>query len=99
MKLQHPLARTLVTARTWPFFIDLGVAACGLAIFFSIVSTGAYWLGKPVPVVPISHSIGALPVYAFYSIVRIGHRLPAQPGLRHQPTATSPPTTRASKPG
>ena len=70
MKL-HPLARTLVTARTWPIVIDAGVAACGLAIFFSIVSTGAYWLGKPVPVVPISHSIGALPVYAFYSIVRI----------------------------
>ena len=70
MKL-HPLARTLVTARTWPIVIDAGVAACGLAIFFSIVSTGAYWLRKPVPVVPISHSIGALPVYAFYSIVRI----------------------------
>ncbi len=70
MKL-HPLARTLVTARTWPIVIDAGVAACGLAIFFSIVSTGAYWLGKPVPVVPISHSISALPVYAFYSIVRI----------------------------
>jgi hypothetical protein len=35
------------------------------------VSTGVYWLGKPVPVVPISHSISALPVYAFFSIVRI----------------------------
>jgi NitT/TauT family transport system permease protein len=71
MKPQHPLARTLVTVRTWPFFIDLGVAACGLTIFFSIVSTGVYWLGKPVPVTPISHSIGALPLYAFYSMVRI----------------------------
>ena len=28
-------------------------------------------MGTPVPVVPISHSIGALPLYAFYSIVRI----------------------------
>ncbi len=72
MNLQHPLARSLVIARSWPFLIDVGIAACGLAIFFSIVSTGAYWLGKPAPVVPISHSIGALPVYAFYSIVRIG---------------------------
>ena len=71
MNLQHPLARSLVIARTWPFVIDLGVAACGLAIFFSLVSTGAYWLSKPVPVVPISHSIGALPLYAFYSIVRM----------------------------
>jgi NitT/TauT family transport system permease protein len=68
----HPLARTLVTARTWPFVIDAGVAACALAVFFAVISTGTYWLGKPVPVVPISHSIGALPAYAFYSIVRIG---------------------------
>ncbi len=71
MKLQHPLARTLVAARTWPFLIDSAIAACALAIFFSIVSTGRYWLGKPVPVVEISHSIGALPLYASYSIVRM----------------------------
>jgi len=69
---QHPLARTLVAARTWPVLIDSGIAACALAIFFSIVSTGRYWLGKPVPVVEISHSIGALPLYASYSIVRMG---------------------------
>jgi NitT/TauT family transport system permease protein len=72
MNLPHPLARTLVTSRTWPFVIDVGVAACGLAIFFAIVSTGKYWLSKPMAVVEISHSIGALPVYAFYSMVRIG---------------------------
>ncbi len=71
MKIQHPLARTLVTVRTWPFLIDLAVGACGLTIFFSIVSTGAYWMGKPIPVVPISNSISALPLYAFYSIVRM----------------------------
>jgi NitT/TauT family transport system permease protein len=68
----HPLARTLVTARTWPFVIDVGVAVCALAVFFAVISTGTYWLGKPAPVVPISHSIGALPAYAFYSVVRIG---------------------------
>ena len=72
MNLQRPLARTLVTARTTPFFIDLGIAACALAVFFAVVSTGVYWFQKPIPVVPISSSIGALPVYAFYSIVRIG---------------------------
>src|SRR6202167_3719111 len=71
MNLQPPLARSLVTARTWPFVIDVGVAACGLAIFFSLISTGTYWLSKPVPVVPISHSIGALPAYAFFSLVRM----------------------------
>ena len=71
MKTQHPLARSLVTVRTWPFFIDLGVAACALAVFFAVVSTGVYWFQKPIPVVPISSSIGALPLYAFYSIVRM----------------------------
>ncbi len=43
-----------------------------MALFVALVSTGAYWMGKPVPVVPISHSLGALPAYAFYSLVRIG---------------------------
>jgi NitT/TauT family transport system permease protein len=71
VKIQHPFARSLVTVRTWPFFIDVGVAACALAVFFGVVSTGVYWLGKPIPVVPISNSIGALPLYAFYSIVRM----------------------------
>jgi NitT/TauT family transport system permease protein len=71
LKFPQPLARSLVTVRTWPFFIDLGLAACALALFFGIVSTGVYWFQKPTPVVPISSSIGALPVYAFYSMVRM----------------------------
>jgi NitT/TauT family transport system permease protein len=71
VKLQHPLARTLVTARTWPLLIDLGVAACALAVFFIVVSTGTYWLGKPMPVIPITHALTALPSYALYSMVRI----------------------------
>ena len=54
-----------------PFFIDLGRGLCALAVFFAVVSTGVYWFRKPIPVVPISNSIGALPVYAFYSIVRM----------------------------
>ena len=72
MTLQRTLARSLVTVRTWPFVIDMGVATCGLAIFFAIVGTGRYWLSKPAPIAEISHSISALPLYAFYSIVRIG---------------------------
>ena len=72
MTLQRTFARSLVTVRTWPFVIDMGVAACGLAIFFAIVGTGRYWLGKPAPIAEISHSISALPLYAFYSIIRIG---------------------------
>jgi NitT/TauT family transport system permease protein len=71
VKIQHPLARTLVSARTWPFVIDLAVGLCGIAVFLGILRTASYWMGAPVPVVPISHAIGALPVYASYSIVRM----------------------------
>jgi len=71
VSLPRPLARSLVTVRRTPFFVDLGVAACALALFFAVVSTGVYWFQKPIPVVPISSSIGALPLYAFYSIVRM----------------------------
>lgn len=69
---QHPLARTLVMVRTWPFLLDVGVAFCGLALFFAVLHIARYWLGTPEPVVPISHSASALPLYAFYSIFRIG---------------------------
>ncbi len=72
MNIQQTFSRSLVTARTWPFVIDVGVAACGMAIFFAVVSTGKYWLSKPAPIAEISHSISALPAYAFYSIIRIG---------------------------
>ncbi|HUA99777.1 MAG TPA: ABC transporter permease subunit [Terracidiphilus sp.] len=71
MKLQRPLAQSLITVSNWPFFIDMGLGACALAVFLAIVHTAAYWLQKPVPVIPISNAIGALPVYAFYSIVRM----------------------------
>jgi NitT/TauT family transport system permease protein len=60
-----------VTARTWPFFIDLAIAGFGLAVLLSVISTGIYWLGKPVPVIQISSSVGSLPIYAFYSVVRM----------------------------
>ena len=72
MKFEHPLAKSLVTVRTWPFVIDLGVGMCGLAAFFGILHMAAYWMATPIAAVPISHAIGALPLYAFYSIVRIG---------------------------
>ena len=72
MKTQHPLARTLITIRTWPVITDIVVLAFGLALFFAMARIGGYWLQKPVPAVVISHSVRALPLYAFYSIVRIG---------------------------
>jgi NitT/TauT family transport system permease protein len=72
VKIQQTFARSLVAVRTWPVLTDASVALCGLAVFFAVVRTGAYWLAKPMPAVVISHSVGALPLYAFYSVVRIG---------------------------
>ncbi len=72
MRIQYPFARSLVTVRNWPFFIDLGIAFCSLALFFGVLHIAHYWFGAPAPVVPISHSPRALPVYAFYSVIRIG---------------------------
>lgn len=71
MRFQRPLARSLVTVSNWPVFIDLGIAGCALAVFLAIVHTCMYWLERPIPVMPISTSFAALPVYAFYSIGRM----------------------------
>ena len=68
----QPLAKSLVPARTWPFLIDAAVMLCALAFFFAVIRLGAYWLAKPVPGIQISHSIRALPLYAFYSMARMG---------------------------
>ena len=65
------LSRSLVLERTWPFFLDLSVAACGLALFYAVLRIAEYWMGHPVPAVEISPSAKMLPLYAFYSIVRI----------------------------
>jgi NitT/TauT family transport system permease protein len=72
VSLQNTFGRSLVAARSWPFLTDVVVAACGLAVFFGVVRVGTYWFAQPVPAVNISHSVSALPLYAFYSIVRIG---------------------------
>ncbi len=47
------------------------MGACGIALLLAILHMASYWMGAPVPSVRISHSIGALPAYAFYSIVRM----------------------------
>ena len=31
------LSRSLVLERTWPFFLDLSVAACGLGLFYAVL--------------------------------------------------------------
>jgi NitT/TauT family transport system permease protein len=65
------LSRSLVLERSWPFFLDLSVAACGLALFYAVLRIAQYWMGHPVVAVTISPSAKMLPLYAFYSVVRI----------------------------
>ena len=66
------LARSQVLRRSWPVVLDLCVAGIGLACFYGVVQIARYWFGHPVPEITISLSPRALPLYAFYSIVRIG---------------------------
>jgi NitT/TauT family transport system permease protein len=71
MKLDNTFARSLVPERTWPFFLDLTVGALCLAAFYGVLFVGRYWFSYPVPEVVISRSPTMLPLYAFYSTVRI----------------------------
>jgi len=72
MTTQNTLARPQISVRTWPFLIDLAVILCCLALFFGLIELGTYWMARPMPAVVISHSVSALPLYAFYSIGRMG---------------------------
>jgi NitT/TauT family transport system permease protein len=65
-------ARTQVLERTWPVVLDLTVAAACLAAFYAVVLIARYWFSRPIPSVELSRSVMALPLYAFYSVVRIG---------------------------
>ncbi|MBS1802875.1 MAG: ABC transporter permease subunit [Acidobacteria bacterium] len=58
--------------RTWPVVIDMGVGLCALALFMAIVHLAAYWMGTAVPVSHVTENARSLPVYAFYSVMRIG---------------------------
>src|SRR5438067_2135209 len=69
---RETLARSQVLRRTWPFVLDMCVAGIGLACFYGVVYIAKYWFGGAQPEVVISQSPRALPLYAFFSIVRIG---------------------------
>jgi len=50
---------------------DLIMFSAGLALFYGVVQVGRNWLGPFHPEIEISRSLGALPVYAGYSLLRI----------------------------
>ena len=78
---------------------DLGVAFCALALFMAIVHLAAYWMGTAVPSSPISENARSLPLYAFYSVMRIAiaYSLSLCFGVAYG--WTSPPATSALKRG
>ncbi|HEX3473296.1 MAG TPA: ABC transporter permease subunit [Silvibacterium sp.] len=71
MRTRYTFSRELVAERTWPFVLDLTVAAGLLAGFYAILWVAKFWFSGAVPEVEIYRSPSHLPLYAFYSTVRI----------------------------
>jgi NitT/TauT family transport system permease protein len=71
MRPRLTLSRAFVMERTWPFFIDLSVAAALLAGFYAVLWVAKFWFSSAIPEVEIYRSPAHLPLYAFYSVVRI----------------------------
>ncbi|WP_263384277.1 ABC transporter permease [Granulicella arctica] len=66
------LARAQVFKRTGPVILDLVVAALCLAAFYGVLKIAGYWLSSAQPQFVVSLKPSSLPLYAFYSVVRIG---------------------------
>jgi NitT/TauT family transport system permease protein len=71
MRPRFTLSKHLAVERTWPFFLDLSVAAALLAGFYAILWIAKFWFSAAIPEVVIHLRPSSLPLYAFYSIVRI----------------------------
>ncbi len=69
-----PLApgRAVGPRRRWSFLIDIAVMLFLFAAVVGIYAIGRSWLGPVAPGAHISQSPSALPLYALYSLVRIG---------------------------
>jgi len=68
---RHTFSREFIAERTWPFFLDLSVAATLLAGFYAIIWIAKFWFSSAIPEVAIERSPSHLPLYAFYSTARI----------------------------
>ncbi|HWR16201.1 MAG TPA: ABC transporter permease subunit [Terriglobales bacterium] len=61
----------LVPHAGWSFLVDVPIFAAGLAMFYGIVLLAKYWAGPFSPAAEISTNVGALPLYAVYSLLRV----------------------------
>ena len=64
-------AQSVVRVRSWSVLIDLVVFAGVIAVFYVFSVVARYWFAAPVPEAQILRSPKALPLYAFYSLVRM----------------------------
>ncbi len=69
--LPPPTARAAGSRWSWAFLIDIAVFIFVFAAIFGVYAIGRSWLGPIHPQVQISQSPRDLPLYAFYSLVRI----------------------------
>jgi NitT/TauT family transport system permease protein len=71
LTLRPLLSRTVIGERSWSLLLDVAVFAALVAWIVGLLVITRYWFGAVTPAAEISHSPRALPLYAFYSVVRI----------------------------
>ncbi|MFN7995614.1 MAG: ABC transporter permease subunit [Bryobacteraceae bacterium] len=64
-------SRPVIGERTWSLLLDAILLATLIAAIEGLLVLARYWFGAVTPVAQITRSPSALPVYAFYSVVRI----------------------------
>jgi len=63
---------SVIRERNWSWLVDVLVFAVVAAGIYGVLNVAHYWFGEATPAAEISQSPRALPLYAFYSLVRIG---------------------------
>src|SRR6202163_3988267 len=71
MRRVRTFAQSAVRARTWPLLVDVAVFTAVVAIFYAFTVVTRYWSTAPVAEAQILRSPRALPLYAFFSLVRM----------------------------
>jgi NitT/TauT family transport system permease protein len=72
MRRIRTFAQATANARTWPLLVDMAVFAGVIGIFYAFSFVTRYWMTAAVPEAAIQRAPSALPLYAFYSLVRMG---------------------------
>ena len=72
LTIPPPIRRPAGSRLSWAFLIDIAVFLFVFAAIYGVYAIGRTWLGPVPPQVEISQSPRALPLYALYSLVRIG---------------------------